>query len=71
MVLTIAPATIHVIEYLGLPSARIKLLMPFVTMRNGIPIKVIPAYCCAYGNTSVVAPNNFKSCVNRISPIIK
>ena len=28
----------QVMEYLGLPSARIKLLMPFVIMRNGIPI---------------------------------
>ena len=41
------------------PSARIKLLIPFVTIRNGIPINVMLAYCFAYGNTSVVAPNAF------------
>lgn len=61
MVLIIAPTTMQTIEYFGFPSARIKLLIPFVTMRNGIPINVMLAYCFAYGNTSVVAPNAFRS----------
>lgn len=41
MVLIIAPTTMQTIEYFGFPSARIKLLIPFVTMRNGIPINVM------------------------------
>lgn len=49
MVLIIAPTTMQTIEYFGFPSARIKLLIPFVTMRNGIPINVMLAYCFAYG----------------------
>ena len=48
MVLIIAPTTMQTIEYFGFPSARIKLLIPFVTMRNGIPINVMLAYCFAY-----------------------
>ncbi len=51
MVLAIAPTTMQIIEYFGFPSARIKLLMPFVTMRNGIPINVILAYCFVKGMT--------------------
>ena len=42
MVLIIAPITMQTIEYFGFPSARIKLLIPFVTIRNGIPINVMP-----------------------------
>ena len=38
MVLIIAPITMQTIEYFGFPSARIKLLIPFVTIRNGIPM---------------------------------
>ena len=66
-----APITIQVIEYLGLPSARIKLLKPVVTIKNGIPTKATLAYCCAKGNTSVVAPNNFNNWGNNISPTIR
>lgn len=71
MVLIIAPTTMQTIEYFGFPSARIKLLIPFVTMRNGIPINVILAYCFAYGNTSVVAPNAFRSKGRKVSPTSK
>ena len=71
MVLAMAPITIQTMEYLGLPSARIKLLMPFVTIKNGIPAKVMPAYCCAKGSTSVVAPNSRKSGLNWSSPMAR
>ena len=71
MVLIIAPTTMQTIEYFGFPSARIKLLIPFVTMRNGIPINVMLAYCFAYGNTAVVAPNAFRSKGRKVSPTSK
>ena len=71
MVLIIAPTTMQTIEYFGFPSARIKLLIPLVTIRNGIPINVMLAYCFAYGNTSVVAPNAFRSKDRKVSPTSK
>ena len=41
MVLIMAPRSMHDMEYLGLPSARARLLRPLVTMRSGIPNAVI------------------------------
>ena len=41
MVLMTAPRSMHVIEKRGLPSARARLLRPFVRIRNGMPRAVI------------------------------
>ena len=66
IVFTIAPTSIDVIEYRGLPSARISLLIPVFAIRNGKPIAVIRVYSCAYGSTSDVAPKNFSIGVRKI-----
>ena len=44
IVLTMAPTSMDVMEYLGLPSASISLLMPVFAIRNGKPIDVILVY---------------------------
>ena len=41
IVLTIAPTRLHSMENFGLPSARIRLEPPIVTIRNGKPMEVI------------------------------
>ena len=41
MVLMIAPISIHIMEYFGLPSALARLLIQFTIIRNGIPMAVI------------------------------
>ena len=61
MVLIIAPTTMHVIEYFGDPSARIKLLITFVVIKNGTPKVVIRVYSSAKGIIVLVAPNDFNS----------
>lgn len=50
----IAPISIQVMENFGLPSARARLLIPLLTIRNGIPIAVIRVYSLAYGMISAV-----------------
>ena len=41
MVLITAPSSMQPMEKRGLPSARARLLMPFVRIRKGMPIAVI------------------------------
>ena len=67
MVLMIAPISIQVMENFGLPSARARLLIPLLTIRNGIPIAVIRVYSLAYGMISAVAPNAVSSGTRKIS----
>ena len=57
MVLMMAPVSMDIIEYLGLPSAMMSLLIPVFAIRNGKPIAVILVYSCANGRTLSVAPN--------------
>ena len=42
-----APASIDVMEYRGLPSARISLLIPVFAIKNGKPNAVILVYAFA------------------------
>lgn len=49
MVFTMAPITIQVIEYLGLPSARIKLLKPVVTIPSTFHLFSTISYKCTLG----------------------
>ena len=49
---------LQLMEYFGLPSARISVLMEFPIKRNGKPNAVIPRYALAYGKTVSVAPHN-------------
>ena len=46
MVLITAPVRVHIIEYLGLPSARMRLEPPVDRIRKGKPRDVIP--CLLY-----------------------
>ena len=51
-----APVSIQIIEYLGLPSARTKVLPPVPKIKNGNPRQLIPAKISAYFKTISVAP---------------
>ena len=65
MVLITAPTSIDIIEYLGLPSASICLLIAVLAIKNGKPIAVIRVYIWAKGSTSSVAPNPLSIGVKR------
>ena len=47
IVFTIAPINIEIMEYRGLPSARINLLIPVLAIKNGKPKAVMRVYCLA------------------------
>lgn len=47
IVLTMAPESIHIMEYLGLPSARARLLRPLMMTSSGIPSATMRVYSTA------------------------